>query len=241
MSTRSRTPEPPYCWQNKEVLRRIESAHGDRTDKAHALAVYVALTWFASDIGDELFTIERSRIAERAGVSYRKAADVLKLLESLGVIGIKANMIQGSKEQGPCTYTLGTPCPRLGMDENFAPCREEEEEHKKNREEHKNNGAKLRFDARAVSLPFSSPEFRTVWEDWCKHRKEKRNTLTQTATSRQLDHLRTLGEAAAIAAINRSIANSWQGLVFEAKAPSTRHPEVRHDVSQHKTPPRKVS
>jgi|GEM_PF-2100849 len=113
----------PFCWQSKGTLRRIAEACDDRTDRAHVLAVYLALSWLASDKQEEVFAETKARIAERAGVSYRKAAGVLSFLERVGVIGVAENFITGSKERGPNTYTLGTPCtgsgtpcPRLGTD-----------------------------------------------------------------------------------------------------------------------------
>ena len=120
----------PFCWQSKEALRRIAACEG-RTDRAHVFSVYLALTWFASDEQTETFTKQVSSIAERAGVSYRKAADVLALLKRLGIIESAQNFIEGSKELGPNSYTLctvcatsGTECLRLGTAAKTAPCRD---------------------------------------------------------------------------------------------------------------------
>lgn len=113
----------PFCWQSKATLRRIADACDGRVDRAFVTAVYVALTWIASDEESSVFTAPKSQIAARAGVSYRKAADVLTFLERLGVIAVSANVIAGTRELGPNTYTLGTPgatsgtgCLRLGTD-----------------------------------------------------------------------------------------------------------------------------
>lgn len=114
-----------FAWQGKAELRRIADACDGRTDRALMLAVYLALTWFASDKRAPTFTESITRIAERAGVSYRKAAGVLSFLARLDVIGIRGNVIEGTKERGPNTYTLGTACTtsgtgcqRLGTEEN---------------------------------------------------------------------------------------------------------------------------
>jgi hypothetical protein len=81
------------------------------------LAVYFALTWTASDRQNETFSETKSRIAERAGVSYRKAADVLAFFSRLGVIGMKENVIDGTKERGPNTYfLLSTACSTSGTE-----------------------------------------------------------------------------------------------------------------------------
>jgi hypothetical protein len=107
----------PFCWQNKATLRRIAEACDGRSDRAMVLAIYFSLTWIASDRQNETFSETKSRIAERAGVSYRKAADVLAFLSRLGVIGMIENVIEGTKERGPNTYSmLGTACATSGTE-----------------------------------------------------------------------------------------------------------------------------
>ena len=122
MITRS-TKSGPFCWQNKAALRTLADACDGRADFALVIAVYVALTWISSDEQSESFTFPKNKIAERAGVSYRKAADVLAFLERLGLIVITKNVVPGTRESGPNTYTLGaacatsgTPCLRLGTE-----------------------------------------------------------------------------------------------------------------------------
>jgi hypothetical protein len=86
------------------------------------------------------------------------------------------------------------------------------------------HGAKLdRFDAGSVELPFSSEAFSEAWETWIRHRKEKRQKLTPTATRLQLSKLLTMGEARAIAAIEHSISGNYQG-IFEARTATTERP-----------------
>lgn len=68
-----------------------------------------------------------------------------------------------------------------------------------------------------VELPFSSPEFREAWKNWCQHRKEKRQALTPTATRQQLAKLSGLGERRAVLALEHSLACGYLG-VFEPKA-----------------------
>jgi hypothetical protein len=115
----------PFAWQGKATLRRIADACDGRKDRALILALYTAMTWLASDKQAESFTETITRIGERAGVSYRKTAGVLSFLSRLGVVEIRENLIDGTKERGPNTYTLGTVCAtsgteclRLGTGEN---------------------------------------------------------------------------------------------------------------------------
>jgi hypothetical protein len=91
------------------------------------------MTWLASDAQAEQFTASKAQIAQRAGVSYRKVADVLSLLVRLGLVEAVENMVAGTKERGPNTYTLGTVCTtpgteclRLGTAAKTDPCRDSE-------------------------------------------------------------------------------------------------------------------
>jgi len=73
-----------------------------------------------------------------------------------------------------------------------------------------------RFDAGSVELPFSSEAFSEAWDTWIRHRREKRQALTPTATRLQLSKLLAMGEARAIAAIEHSVSGNYQG-IFEAR------------------------
>ncbi len=69
-----------------------------------------------------------------------------------------------------------------------------------------------------IVLPFTSDAFKSAWLAWEKHRKENRKKLTPTTRERQLAKCGEWGEARAIAAINHSIDNGYQGL-FEPSKP----------------------
>jgi hypothetical protein len=56
--------------------------------------------------------------------------------------------------------------------------------------------------------------FRGAWGDWLTHRKEKRKPVTATQAAKLLPQLAAEGEAAAVARIERAIANGYQGLIF---------------------------
>lgn len=66
----------------------------------------------------------------------------------------------------------------------------------------------------APDIPESlrTPEFEAVWKDWMTHLAEKRKKPTKLAISRQLSKCEQMGQSAAIAMINHSIQNNWQGL-----------------------------
>lgn len=66
----------------------------------------------------------------------------------------------------------------------------------------------------APMLPFQSGAFRTAWENWAKHRAEKRQKLTPTTIASQFKKLEAMGEARAIAALEHSTTQGYQG-IFE--------------------------
>ncbi len=112
----------PWCWQEKAALAKIAAVCDSRTDKAQVLAVYLAMTLHASNIQAETFKLEKLKLAGMAGVSYRKVADILKLLVEIGVLTSKANMVEGTKAQGPNTYTLCTVCTTPSAPPAQTPC-----------------------------------------------------------------------------------------------------------------------
>lgn len=58
----------------------------------------------------------------------------------------------------------------------------------------------------------NTQEFRGAWRDWVQYRKEIRKPLTKTTIQRQVRRLEKWGHDKAIAAIDNSITNGWQGL-----------------------------
>jgi hypothetical protein len=61
-------------------------------------------------------------------------------------------------------------------------------------------------------LPFQAAEFQAAWDSWILYRRESKKKLTRTGARRQLARLAEWGEQRAIAAINLSIAQGWQGI-----------------------------
>jgi hypothetical protein len=99
-----------------------------------------------------------------------------------------------------------------GTSRNFPPEVEvevEEKENTKEKEKKKTNSAKA---DRSLPLPFASDAFAKAWMEWRKHRTEIRKPLTASSAEKQLAKLAAMGEAAAIATIDHSIAGGWQGL-----------------------------
>jgi DNA-binding transcriptional ArsR family regulator len=97
--------------------------------------------------------------------------------------------------------------------------------------------------AAEVSIPAElvSEEFSKAWADWIAHRKEIHKPAGQKAQEAALRKLAKWGSTRALAALEYSIANGWQG-IFEpsdngahngrsrtAVGPGQRHPADRRD------------
>jgi len=80
-----------------------------------------------------------------------------------------------------------------------------------------------------VEIPkeLDSPEFQAAWSEWLQHRREIKKPATPTAQRKALAALTVMGPARAIAAINHSVANGWQG-IFEPNGESTNGIHGKH-------------
>jgi hypothetical protein len=103
---RGHTPEPPYCWQNKEAKRLIRhQLDGDPLQKI-ALAVYDALTEIASNESSPTFMTSQPFIGSLAGgYEVRSLQRVLPILRELKLIYY---ITPTGKLRGPITYSLLT-------------------------------------------------------------------------------------------------------------------------------------
>jgi hypothetical protein len=77
---------------------------------------------------------------------------------------------------------------------------------------------KRRVNNTPLPPELNTNEFALVWQEWLKHRSETRHPLKPTAQRAQLKKLAAMGLERAIAAIEHSIANGYQG-IFEPKTP----------------------
>ncbi len=83
---------------------------------------------------------------------------------------------------------------------------------------------RAKFDPLSDSpIPFDSPEFTAAWSEWATHRREIKKAITPTTAKKQLALLASLGEPAAIASIESSIANGWTGLFPPKTSPTNHH------------------
>lgn len=70
-------------------------------------------------------------------------------------------------------------------------------------------------DIAQIPASLDSESFRAAWEDFKKHRIEKRCKMTPTMSEKLLEKLEKHGEWVAIQAIKTSIENGWQGVFPE--------------------------
>ncbi|WP_186775048.1 hypothetical protein [Allorhodopirellula solitaria] len=73
--------------------------------------------------------------------------------------------------------------------------------------------------------------FRDAWSSWCSDRKARRKPITENAASLQIKDLAAMGEAKAIAAIEKSIKSGWAGL-FEPDTPISTAQQSADDPPQ---------
>jgi hypothetical protein len=98
---RSRTPEPPYCWQSKAARRIIYEYFDGDTFGSSVLGVYAALTEIASDNKAETFTAPQSYIAHKSCLGVSTVGKALKELRALGLLAYETPRLRG-----PITFTL---------------------------------------------------------------------------------------------------------------------------------------
>jgi hypothetical protein len=82
--------------------------------------------------------------------------------------------------------------------------------------EGKNLGGKPPKNPPTLPGELDTPEFHAAWERWLTHRKEIRHPLRPTTQASQLKKLAAWGAARAVAALEQSITNGWQG-IFEPR------------------------
>lgn len=64
-----------------------------------------------------------------------------------------------------------------------------------------------------IPKSLNTPEFCAAWADWIEHRRQRRPKVTPLSATRTFNILEPMGPTRAIAAINFSIAQGYQGIV----------------------------
>ncbi len=94
-----------YCWQAKDALKGIIEGL-DHGNVASGIAVYVALSWIASDAKSDSFEKSIAFIASRAGLSRRTVERRLSDLVRLGFVIVTPRKLPGKKANDENHYHL---------------------------------------------------------------------------------------------------------------------------------------
>jgi len=79
----------------------------------------------------------------------------------------------------------------------------------------------------AFAPVFDSEDFKTAWNDFLNHRREKRNPVKPTSYELLSNKLRAMGEADATLSIRTSIENGWTS-IWPAK--QQQHEKPKYDA-----------
>lgn len=176
-----------------------------------------------------------TRIAERCNLSRRCVLSNISALEEDGLIVSKKEKGKGTiytlqlvNEMHQCISDTGERDAQTGepdapplVNEVHELVNEVHSNHIEPPKEPPRTKGRAKFDPRSQPLPHGV-QFRESWESWAAHRTEIHKPLTKTSCQQQLSKLGKLSEENAIATINQSIENGWQGL-FELKKLNGHH------------------
>jgi hypothetical protein len=98
--------ESPFCWQSKAALTRINEL--GLTRAALAKAVYLSLTWLASDTESPTFEAYVAVVADRAKLGMTTTRTYLRELERIGVLRTHHRQIPGRKAHAASVFALLT-------------------------------------------------------------------------------------------------------------------------------------
>lgn len=94
----------PYCWQEKDVRRKIRGVFDADGQKASALGIYDALTEIASNERSDTFTKSHDYIASFAGLTGKTSKRIMPFFEKMGIVHVQRNGSDGLQQAN--TYTL---------------------------------------------------------------------------------------------------------------------------------------
>lgn len=209
-----------------------------RTAGPAAFAVYVLLAKYA-DAKDCYPSIRT--MARVLGLTRRTVQKAIHALERAGFITVSRS--PGGRGMG-CTHryrvqAIPPVTGRTGVhptNGSSANCGSPKLDHKNYTKGTKPERA---ANAAQVAIPFelaASEEFVQAWGDWIAYRRTRKLSCLAATLTRQLDFLRELGPAEAVATLQASIRNGWAGLFARTKGPNNGHvkptPGQRHPADK---------
>lgn len=187
------------------------------------------LAWLAAQ--PQPVELSRDELARRAGLSKRKAIDVLRVAIAAGWVAERAGIGRASCALtciglGPVVTTT-TRVVSVGVSSGDAlpveptpvvvPVDSVEASPSTTSDVGANRPKRSSRSTVAPAIPveLDGEAFAALWERWRKHRSEKRSTLTPSTEALQLKRLAAVGPEVACWAIEQSIVNGWIGLFPE--------------------------
>lgn len=162
--------------------------------------------------GDEGCWASNAYIAQVCGLSSRQVQNILKRLVDFGYV-IRAVEPDGKRtlrtvakaallaaKGGEADFVGGVKPTSWGGTKSTSPNSIDKIEKK---------------DKPTLTLPFDSEAFKEAWGKWVAYRKERGSPLKPTTIAAQFKAMGGVAEGVAIAAIEKSIFNGWQGLFLD--------------------------
>ena len=154
-------------------------------------------------------------LATRLSVSERAVQRYLARLEEVGLVIKVINEAAGNQRRVQTVGSYAASTPSRQSDAPLTPiCRDPHA--KLAYKSRKENNNEIDTEPLPLSLPHGE-NFKRAWGEWVNYRTKTKKRLSAFAQEKQLAILLGLTEDEAVACINRSIANDWQGL-FPEKA-----------------------
>ena len=135
---------------------------------------------------------------QRVRKSRNVASNVTSNITCNGTSNITCNGTSNITCNGTCNKEENPPAPP-------------KEETKKSRTKVLPKESGLSF-AELIPSQLKTIEFEIAWDQWTRYRRETRKSLSVSTAAKQLEKLGRYPPAVAIAAIDESITNGWQGL-----------------------------
>lgn len=149
-------------------------------------------------------------LASRLGVSERAIQRYLARLEELGLIVKAINHEAGNQRRIQTVGSFHASTPSRQSVVTLTPTCREANANLSSKSKRENTEE---IDT-IPSLPHGKA-FADAWKEWVSYRSKTKKKLSAFASDKQLKMLAALTEPEAVACINRSISNDWQGLFPE--------------------------
>lgn len=205
---------------------------------SYAVHVYLALLSHASDSGEAWPSI--NTLAKLTGMTKQSVRNQIQKLKTHGVIAIESRKIGDSSLTNLYrihpTY-LHSKRNRPGVNETVGGWSTKHDEGGQRNDTRTRSNRTIPNELKtddAVSIPDSlnDPRFLSAWEDFRRHRCEKRSKMTPTAISKALAKMERWGIDRAVAALEHSTEQGWTG-IFEPSSNGTKPTKKKYGGTEY--------